>query len=454
LDGTGTGEGTERGVKVTHGWLVWVRRLSFAAVLVVAVMTPGGPAAGGFAAQCRTVRCESVGMVRWMRSLPGSWVVQNGVAGTTPAQGQAYAALGADVAAVGLGMTVSAYAVRSGQPLWTTGLTGFGHGAAIMSVRAWAGVVTVGVALPTAAGDGSGAGPLRDEVVLRATTGQQVRVYPAAQFGGAVAASAARTVIVGQRSVTSYDNRTGTVVWSRATGPVPRPWQVDGDHLYMAVPAGGHPGSDGGGRPTAEPLAGAGDRTALRRIDLSTGAERVIRPRGPAFTGTFSLAFGGVVLFADASAVRAYSETTGRLLWSYPRALPDAVDAAAGRLYLLSGNTLIEVNPDTGRALAHMAGAAAASSSGLYAVRDGEVLGIDHGALGKAWGYDVATQQVLWTSRPLPWPHYFVDLSGIGGSAPPGQDAVLLAICAQVGTQPAGSASPRCVKPELALLNR
>jgi len=47
-----------------------------------------------------------------------------------------------------------------------------------------------------------------------------------------------------------------------------------------------------------------------------------------------------------------------------------------------------------------------------------------------------------------------VDLSGIGGSAPPGQDAVLLAVCGQVGAQPAGNAPPRCIKPELALLNR
>jgi len=47
-----------------------------------------------------------------------------------------------------------------------------------------------------------------------------------------------------------------------------------------------------------------------------------------------------------------------------------------------------------------------------------------------------------------------VDLSGIGGSAPPGEDAVLLAICGQVGTQPPGSASQRCTKPALTLLDR
>jgi len=428
-------------VKVAHGRPAWVRRLSFAAVLVVAAITPG-QASSGSLGQCQNGPCVAAGTVRWARLLPGSWVAQNGMTGTTPEQGQAYAALGSDVAAVGLGTTVAAYAAGSGEPLWTTDLTSFQPGAAIMSVRVWPGVVTIGVALPAAAGPGTGSatGPARDEVVLRAATGRLVRVYPAAQFGGAVAASGARTVIVGQHSVTSYANRTGRVLWSRPTGAVPQAWQVDGNRLYMSMAAGDHPG--------AAPV------TALRRIDLGTGAERIVRPQGPGFTGALSLAFGGVVLFADASAVRAYGETTGQLLWHYRGALPDAVDTVAGRLYLISGNTLVEVSPGTGRVLAHVAGAAAASSSGLYAVRHGDVLGIDHGALGKAWGYDVEDQQVVWTSRPLPWPHYFVDLSGIGGSAPPDQAAVLLAICAQVGAQPTGTGVPRCTKPELALVDR
>jgi hypothetical protein len=428
-------------VKVTRGRLVWVRRLSIAAVLIGALIAPG-PASNGSSGQCPNHRCQVKGTVRWLRSLPGSWVAQNGTAGTTPEQGQAYAALGSSVAAVGLGLSVSAYSAQTGEPMWTADLAGYQPGAAIMSVRVWPDVVTVGVGLPAAVGPGTaaGAGPVRDEVVLRAATGQVVRVYPAAQFGGAVAASRARTVIVGQHAVTSYANRTGKVIWSRQTGQVPQAWQVDGSHLYMSVAAGAYQG--------AAPV------TALRRIDLNTGAERIVRPHGPSFTGSLDLAFSGTVLFADATAVRAYSETTGRLLWRYRSALPDAIDAAAGRLYLISGNTLVEVDPATGRTLAHVAGAAAASSSGLYAVRDGDVLGIDHGALGKAWGYNVAAQEVLWTSRPLPWPHFFVDLSGIGGSAPPDQDAVLLAICAQVGAQAPGASAPLCSRPELAVLNR
>lgn len=423
-------------MKVMHGRLAWVRRLSFAAVVAGALIAPGPMMSSGAPVQCAHPGCAAAGTVRWARTLPGSWVVQNGPAGTVPGQGQAYAALGSDVAAVGLRMTVWGYAAATGQPLWTVVLPGFRPGAAIMSVRVWPGVVTVGVGLPNATG--AATAPVRDEVVLRASTGRVVRVYPAAQFGGAVAASAARTVIVGQRSVTSYANRTGKVIWSRPTGPVPQAWQVDGDHLYLAVAARA--------QPDAAPAA-------LRRITLGTGAQRLIHPPGRPFTGTLSLAFHGVVLFSAATGVRAYGEASGRLLWHYPGALPDAVDASAGRLYLISGTTLLEFNPGTGRLLGRVAGAAS-PSSGLYDVQNGDVLGIDHGGLGKAWGYDVATQQVVWASRSLPWPHYFVDLSGIGGSAPPGLNEVLLASCAQVGAQSPGSAGPRCARPQLVLLSR
>jgi hypothetical protein len=273
--------------------------------------------------------------------------------------------------------------------------------------------------------------------VLRASTGHRIRAYPAAQFGGAVAASPATTVVVGPRAVTSYANHTGAVRWSRPTGAVPQAWQVDGDELYMAVASGGYLGS--------APVS------ALRRINLSTGAQHVVRPHGPSFLGALSLAYQGVAVFSSARWARGYSTTSGRELWHYPSALPDTVDAVAGRLYLLSGNTLIGLNPRTGSTLIRVN---AASSSGLYGIREGTVLGIDHGALGKAWGLGIAARQVLWTSRPLPWPHYFVDLSGIGGSAPPDQDAVLLAICGQVAAQAAGTTVPKCTRPELAVLNR
>jgi hypothetical protein len=463
-------------VKATQGWPAWVRRLSFAAVLLVAAITPG-MAAGWSSVRCPQGGCEKAGTLRWVRPMPGSWTVQNGEVGTTPADGQAYAALGSRIAAVGAGLTVSAYQASTGKRLWTTVLTGFPAGSAITAVRVWPGVVTVGVVPPappgpstsaapapggaaasghaargehaaqgggraaagtpaTSGGTAAGNGPPRAEVVLRASTGHRIRAYPAAQFGGAVAASPGTTVVVGPRAVTSYANHTGTVRWSRPTGAVPQAWQVDGGELYMAVAAGGYLGS--------APV------TALRRINLGTGAQHIVRPHGPSFLGALSLAYRGVVVFSSARWTRGYSTATGRELWHYPSALPDTVDAVTGRLYLISGNTLIGLNPQTGSTLTRVN---AASASGLYGVREGTVLGIDHGALGKAWGYGIAAQQVIWTSRPLPWPHYFVDLSGIGGSAPPGRSAVLLAICGQVAAQAAGTV-PRCIRPELAVLNR
>jgi outer membrane protein assembly factor BamB len=420
-------------VKVTQVWPTWRRRLSFAAVLLVAAITPG-TAAGWSSVLCPRAHCESAGTIRWIRPMPGSWTVQNGEAGTSPASGQAYASLDSQLAAVGAGLTVSAYQAGTGQRLWTTVLTGFPAGSAITAVRVWPGVVTVGVVPPAAA---VYRGPPRAEVVLRASTGHRIRAYPAAQFGGAVAASPATTVVVGPRAVISYANHTGAVRWSRPTGTVPQAWQADGGELYMAVAAGGY-------------LASA-PVTALRRINLRTGAQHLVRPHGPAFLGALSLAYQGVVVFSSARWARGYSATTGRELWHYPSALPDMVDAVAGRLYLISGNTLIGVNPQTGSTVARVS---AAPSSGLYGVREGALLGIDHGALGKAWGYGIAAQQVLWASRPLPWPHYFVDLSGIGGSAPPGQDAVLLAICGQVAARAAGTVIARCTRPELAVINR
>ena len=280
-------------------------------------------------------------------------------------------------------------------------------------------------------------GPPRSEVVLRAGTGHKIRAYPAAQFGGAVAASPATTVVVGARAVTSYANHTGAVRWSRPTGAVPQAWQVDGGELYMAVAAGGY--------------LGAAPVTALRRINLGTGAQHVVRPHGPPSSARSASPTEGVVVFSSARWTRGYSATTGRELWHYPGALPDTVDAVAGRLYLIFGNTLIGVNPQTGSTLARVN---AASSSGVYGVREGAVLGIDHGALGKAWGYGIAAQQVLWTSRRCPGRTISWTCPASAAARPPGQDAVLLAICGQVAAQATGTAVPTCTRPELAVLNR
>jgi len=80
----------------------------------------------------------------------------------------------------------------------------------------------------------------------------------------------------------------------------------------------------------------------------------------------------------------------------------------------------------------------------------GVALGLDQNALGEAWGYSFTARRVAWTSIALPWPHFFADLSGLGGSTSGGSDVALLAACALTGTPPSASAAPPCMRPELA----
>src|SRR5262249_14801449 len=258
-----------------------------------------------------------------------------------------------------------AFDVRAGTPLWATTITGFPTGAAIVSVRAWPQVVTVGVSFPDA---GTGANA-RDEVVLGAGSGQQIRAYPAAVYGGAVAAEAAHTVIVGSRSVTSYLNDTGRPAWSRATGAVPQAWRVDRGNLYVTVSAAGYLGS--------APV------TAMRRINLATGAERMIRPAGGSFARTLSAAVGGGLLFAGPADLSAYGATTGQLLWQRADAVLESEDVPRQTLYVSTRNGLRGLEPRTGTPIRK---SAAPASSGLYGVRNGVALGLDQGAFGDAWG--------------------------------------------------------------------
>lgn len=413
--------------------LVWLRRAGFAAVLALTAVMPG-PAAGFRSPPCRGPHCQTGGRVSWVQALPGSWVARPGMAGTVPGRGQAYAALDARVAVVGAGLTVAAYRAATGQPLWTARLNRFPAGSVIVAVRAWPGAVTAGVDVPAPAG------PRREEAVLAPATGRLLHVYPAAAFGGAVAAGhGGRLVIIGPRAVTGY-NRAGQVRWSRGTGNTAEAWQPDGSSVYVAVARDGY--------------LGTAPVTALRRISLRNGAERIIRPRRGGFAGSLSLAFHGVVLFTSAGGVTAYSGSTGHVLWRRRDALAEGVDAVTGRIYLASGNMLFGVDPRTGEGGSRSAGAAVAGPPGLYGVRDGTLFGLDHGAQGQAWGYDVTSQRVLWTSRPLPWPHYFVDLSGIGGSTSPDLDVVLLAICGRLGPARPGSTSQPCTRPELITVSR
>lgn len=414
--------------------LTWARRSVLAAVLLGAALVPGH-AVGSASPPCQGRRCvPAAGSIRWIRRLPGYWTVGSGPDGTVLSHGEAYAAVAVNLAAVGFGTTIYGYDVSTGARAWTTTLSGLPAGSSIVSVRAWPGVVTAGVAIP----DKRHGTAAREEVVLAAATGAQLHRYPAAVYGGAVAATAARVVIVGVRSVTCYDNVSGRVIWSRATGKVAQAWRVDQDELYVTVAPGGYLGTS--------PVQ------ALRRISLLTGAERVIRPAHAAFAGALSGAGDGVVLFSAARGLSAYSGSTGRLLWQRPGVVPETADPVRQTVYVTTGSVLTGISPLTGETVK---GTSVRGPSGLYGVRDGVALGLDQGPQGLAWGYDIARQRVVWTTPALPWPHYFVDLSGVGGSADPASSTVLLASCAELGSAPAGGSGPQaCLRPELVAVRR
>ena len=400
----------------------WVRRGLLAVVLLgVAVVPAPGAASGPQPPACRNCRPQQANAERWAHALPGNWLAVDGATGTVPADGQAYVGVGGGIAAVATGLTVYGYAASDGTPLWQATLAGFSSSATIMSVRAWPGVITVGVTDPRA-------GARRTEVVISGADGSVLRRYPAAQFGGAVAADLADTVIVGATAVTSYDNSTGKVVWQRPTGGAAQAWRADGDVLYVTEAAGGYLGS--------APV------TALRRIDLNSGTEQILRPSpGSPFAGTLAGAADGVVLFTSAAGVTGYSGASGLQLWFVAGAVPEGADAAQHRVYLTQGGSLVGVDALTGRVRASVSGSTAGGAAEMYVVRDGVALGLDQGAGGEAWGYDIAISRVTWTATDLPWPHYFADLSGVGGSAGQSGSIVIITACQHLGTAPTPSTS-------------
>ena len=96
----------------------------------------------------------------------------------------------------------------------------------------------------------------------------------------------------------------------------------------------------------------------------------------------------------------------------------------------------------TGKVRTSVPGSAASGSAAMYVVRDGVALGLDGGANGQAWGYGVAAGRVTWTSAALPWPHFFSDLSGLGGSAAVSGGTVVITACPHLAA-PRGCAPTR-----------
>jgi hypothetical protein len=411
------------------------RRVLLGLALFVLVLLPLPAAAPGGAqrqATCQGRDCtaQAASAKLWSVRLPGTWSAGtvtggSGDGGTVPAGNQAFVAVGGGLAVIGTGLDVTSYAldgVSAQRERWALTL-GAPLGSAIVSVRAWAQVVTVGVLAPD--------GHSRTEVVIDSLTGLELRRYPAAVFGGAVAASAATTVVVGSGAVTSYANTTGRVRWRHKTAAW-QSWQADGQTLYVAESPGGYLGSS---------LV-----TALRVINLSTGAERMLgSPIGVPFPGSLAIAADGAVLFASPDGVTAYRGSTGGLLWTRRSAVPEGTDPGRRLVYLtMADGALAGVDPLSGLVQTSVPGSAAGSgSAGLYVVRNGVALGLDGGANGQAWEYSIAAGRVTWTSAALPWPHFFADLSGLGGSAAVSGAVVVVTDCRHL-------ASPGlCAEPEL-----
>ena len=413
-----------------------LRRIGFAVALLAVVIVPLPVLASDVPARqpgcagpgCRTAAASAW---RWSAALSGTWTAgatgdggtAGGDGGTVPAAGQAYAAVGSHVAVLGAGLALAAFRLTDGDPLWRVTLNA-PAGTAIMSVRAWPGVVTVGLLAPD--------GRSRTEAVLDAGTGEELQRYPAAVFGGAVAASVATTVVIGSAAVTSYDNATGRPRWRRPVSGG-ESWQADAQTLYMAQSAGGSLSS--------APV------TALKIIDLRTGAERALdSPPGRPFAGTLALATDGVVLFASSAGVTAYSGSTGGALWARGAVVPEGSDAAAGLVYLTSADgTLRGVDPGTGVPQTLVPGSAIPGSGNVYVVRGGVAFGLDPGSSGAAWGYSASANRVSWSDATLPWPHFFSDVSGLGGSAAASGDTVVVTACAHLTSTAALCADPELV---------
>jgi hypothetical protein len=411
---------TRRRLRAARATPVWARRAVLAAVLLAVIFVPlPSPASVTQAPACRGCHAQPVNAERWAAALPGQWAAADGNVGTVPASGQAYVAVGGGLAVVGDGLTLTAYAITNGALKWQVSLSA-PVGAAIASVRAWPGVVTAGI---------TRASGQRTEAVIDDKTGAVLRNYPAAVFGGAVAASPRTTVVVGPAGVTSYDNATGKPRWQRGTG-AGQTWRADGGTLYVTQSQGGDPGS--------APVTG------LQVIDLSTGTERTMdSPAGSPFSGTLAGAADGIVYFTSARGVTAYDGSTGGALWSVTGAVPEGTDPVAGLIYLTSASgALVGVDPVTGKVVTTVPGSATTGSAGMYVVRGGVALGLDSGAGGDAWGYSVGAGRVTWTIAGLPWPHYFSDLSGVGGSASQSGSTVVIAACPRLAPAAGPAASP------------
>ena len=290
-----------------------------------------------------------------------------------------------------------------------------------MSVRTWPGEVTAASPTP---GPGIWSAPRWS---ISGLTGTESGRYPAAVFGGAVGGSALYTVIVGPTAVTSYDNATGRVRWRLATGPVPQAWRTDGRDAVRGRIRRRVPGFGAGHR-------AAPDRPARPARRSSSGRWR--DSRSPARSAPRSTAWccsprgrGDRVRRHDRSVAVVHRRGGARGLPT--RAAADLPDP---------GSNLIAVDPLTGQVTATVSGSAVTGRRACTWSGTVWRSGSTRAPNGDAWGYDIGAQRVTLAAAGLPWPHYFVDLSGVGGSADPASNLVVIAACTQLA--PSSPARP------------
>lgn len=409
------------------------RLIALAVLLAAIVVVPYGRS-GPQSRSCGNSDCRSDGQVRWTRELPGTWLAESGGQGTVAAAGQPYVAVGDRVAAIGFGLRVDAFDEQTGAPLWSETLSDLPDGSRVVSIRTWPGVVTASVQEPAA--------NRWEDIVFDAATGRRLRVFGSVAYGGAVSAGARRTVIVKATTVTCYANATGKMLWRDRIGPAGQAWRVADGYLYVTVSARGQIGT--------API------TAVRQIRLSTGSERLIQPPSGSFDGALAGVAFGDLLFSSASGLSIYGVGNGRLVARMPGAVPEGIDPVRRVLYVEAAGVLAGLDPATGGTEPHTR---VPGPPGTYGVRAGVALGVDHGSSGDIWGYSIAKRHVVWTTRTLPWPHYFVDPSGIGGSADPAGGTVLITSCASMGAQARTAAltpgtAVRCRRPMLVAISR
>ena len=167
-----------------------------------------------------------------------------------------------------------------------------------MSVRAWPGVVTVGLLAP--------GGPSRTEVVIDARDGRRAAPVPGrgVRRRGRGLGRDHRGRRLRHRDQLRQRDR---------AGPLAAP-----DRRRAS------PGRSTGRRSTwRSPRAassGSSPVTALQVINLADGTERTLSsPLGSPFSGTLAMAADGAVLFASSAGVTAYSGSTGGALWTHGR---------------------------------------------------------------------------------------------------------------------------------------